>query len=73
MITLTNAFHNTEYRTSLSDREIERREEHHRQGNTTEAERAWIRRVRRALCSAAECQCAGNILGERFPTDGYPT
>lgn len=63
MTTLKNNFHGTEYRSRKSQEEIDRI------ANTwpadrTPAEKAFVRRVRDALCGAKGCQC-GDELGIR--------
>ena len=63
MITITNNFHDTEYRTRKSAEEINRvimTEPYSR----TAAERTWVNKVRRALCGMLDCTCSGE-LGER--------
>ena len=60
---LTNSFHNTEYRTRKSEDEIQFIRES-APWQRTEAQNAFVRRARLALCGSRECTC-GNELGER--------
>ena len=67
MTTLTNSFHGSEYRTRLSNDEIERRADvvNGCGGNVpTPAEKAWVRKVQNTLCGISDC-CCGDILGRR--------
>jgi hypothetical protein len=64
-----NTFHNTEYASTLSRVEIERRTEilywtffEDVPGHVVR----WRNKVRRALCGIDECTC-GNSIGERRP------
>ncbi len=68
MTTLTNDFHGTEYRTRKAIEEcldiVDRI-----CGNTaTDAEKAFVRRVNRALCGMPTC-CCGDTLGCRPSLD----
>jgi hypothetical protein len=63
MATLKNNFHDTEYRSNKDINEIE----HIAQTppwDRTAAEKAFVRRARRALCGVKNCQC-GDELGRR--------
>lgn len=67
MLTITNDFHDTEYRTRRSAEEIER------MVNTprymwTRAEKQFARRCWNTLCGSEECTCGGP-LGERGPQE----
>lgn len=63
MITIKNDFHDTEFRTKKTAEEINKIR------NTppdarTDAERAWVNKVRRTLCGIIGCTCGGEF-GER--------
>jgi len=62
METISNVFHNTEYRSRLSRREIERRT--YVYGDLPAHVRAWRRKVKKELCGIDGCTC-GNDIGER--------
>ena len=61
---LSNDFHGTEYRTKKTREELEAMYGRAYQGTATDAEKAMLRRIRRALCGTEGCRC-GNWLGER--------
>lgn len=63
MTTLRNTFHNTEYRSTKDIDEIERIASTP-PWNRTKAEKAFVRRVHKALCGIKDCQC-GDDLGRR--------
>ncbi len=63
MTTLKNAFHNTEYRSAKDPDEIERIAST-QPWDRTETEKAFVRRVRKALCGVKNCTC-GDDLGRR--------
>lgn len=61
---LTNDFHRTEYRTTKSEAEVAKIRDT-ADWARTDAERAFVRRVRRTLCGMRDCTCATTDLGER--------
>ncbi len=63
MTTLTNTFHNTEYRSTKSLDEIDRIVSTN-PWNRADAEKAFVHRVRKALCGVDGCTC-GDDLGRR--------
>ena len=64
METLRNTFHGTEVQTRTSEEDREAIAYRVYAGTATEAEKALLRRIRRALCPWAGCTC-GNAWGER--------
>lgn len=60
---LTNDFHNTSVRTRKTRDELDRLLQTDRY-DRTDAENAFVRRVRNALCGVKGCECS-NDLGER--------
>jgi hypothetical protein len=62
--TLSNSFHETSYRTRYTREELHRIDDRIQAGHADEAEKALLRRIRRALCGIAGCTC-GDGLGER--------
>lgn len=62
--TLTNSFHNTEYRTRRSNDEIDALEGSLANGTATAADRQFVRAVRAALCGSPDCTC-GDFLCRR--------
>jgi hypothetical protein len=64
MTTLTNSFHNTEYRTRKDQDEIDQIRTTAR-WLWTPAQRAWARKVKRALCGIEGCKCGQTELDER--------
>lgn len=64
MTVLSNDFHNTTYRTLKTRDELEAIYGRVCQGVATDAEKALLRKARRALCGVEGCKC-GNAWGER--------
>lgn len=62
--TLTNSYHGTEYRTRKTDAEIQALELRIYNGTATAADKAWVRKVRAALCGANGCTC-GDFIARR--------
>ena len=66
MITLTNSFHNSVYRTRLTTTDLDRIEmiAGTRPDRLTASEKSTIRRIRKALCGITGCTC-GDFWGRR--------
>lgn len=62
--TLTNSYHNTEYRTRRSNDDIAALEVRIYDGTATAADRQFVRAARAALCGSPNCTC-GDFLGRR--------
>ena len=63
---MKNNFHNTSYDTRKTEVDLERIAQDIAQGRASEAEKAFRRRVRKALCGIAGCTC-GDDFGRRGP------
>ena len=61
MTILTNDFHQTEYRTRKTLDEVRAIADRVAGYTATPAERAWARKVRKALCGSSECRCSGTL------------
>lgn len=66
MTILTNNFHGTDYRTHKTRDELEAIADRVARAFPGEAktDKAFVRRVRRALCGCDGCTCARNVFGE---------
>lgn len=62
MQTITNNFHRTEYTTRKTDEQINAIELRMYNGTATDADKAWVRKVRTALRGSSECDC-GDFIG----------
>lgn len=58
---LRNTFHRTVFKTSLTPAEIQRRVDQYGRWDQPEADRAWVRRVKRTLCPSPGCVCSGPL------------
>ena len=63
---LKNNFHGTECSTRRTEADLERIALDIAQGRASEADKAFRRRVRKALCGIAGCTC-GDDFGRRGP------
>lgn len=65
MRVLTNKFHGTEYHTNKTESQVQAIIDDHNRGVLSSADRAWVRRVRKALCGHDDCCCGVTALRER--------
>lgn len=66
MDTLINTYHNSEYRTRKTWQERQAILDRYNWGTPSDADKAYIRRVERALCGIDTCLCGHNALSERY-------
>lgn len=64
MYTYKNSFHNTEFKSRKSPEELENIEHSLALGHGTDAQRAFHRRMKEALCGNMVCTC-GDFFGRR--------
>lgn len=63
---LTNSFHHSSYRTYKTRDELDAIERRvHGYYEASDSERAFVRKVRNALCGIEGCTCGQNSYGER--------
>lgn len=62
MQTITNNFHRTEYTTSKTDDQINAIELRMYNGTATDTDKAWVRKVSKALCGTTRPDC-GDFIG----------
>lgn len=65
MRTLTNDYHDTEYRTRKSETDLRAIADRIGAGVGTDADKAFVRRVHNALCGSDTCTCGRDIFGRR--------
>lgn len=62
--TIINTFHDTEYETRKTPKQLSALCDRIGMGTATPADKAFARRVKNELCGSTGCQCGGT-LGER--------
>jgi hypothetical protein len=65
MYTYKNSFHGTEYISKKSPMELLEIDKRVYNGYPTDADKAFVRRMRKALCGVSGCKC-GDVFGRRW-------
>ncbi len=66
---MTNSFHGTSFSTRKTPAEVEAIADRIAEGNSTDADRAFVRRAKRALCGSPGCNCGRDIFRRQGPQE----